>query len=305
MKKLTLLFISLFAFLTIFAGEVTEAEALQKAQQFMQGKQFKQRNLRRAPSADVKNNAYYVFNAEDGGFVIISGDDRTADILGYSETGVFDWGKAPSNVKWLLNFYKQFIDHLGTKPTQARPSDTPVSASNYKTIAPLVQTQWGQFAPYNNQCPELDGERCATGCVATAMAQIINYCKWPQEQTSTVAAYQTGTEKINMSQLSPTSFNWDNMQETDIARLMLYCGQSVQMDYGIVESGAMVEDAPFKEVFGYSKSARIISRDVMYSEWENILYDELSNSRPVLYKGGNHAWVIDGYKDGLFHMNWG
>jgi hypothetical protein len=303
MKKLTFLLISVFVSLLSFAGEVTEQDALQKAQQFMKGKQFKQMNLHRAPS--MAGNAYYVFNAEDGGFVIVSGDDRTAEILGYSETGVFDWGKAPSNVKWLLNFYKQFIDHLGTNPTQARSSDTPVSASDKKTITSFVKTQWGQFAPYNNQCPELNGERCATGCVATAMAQIINYCKWPQEQTGTVAAYQTGTEKINMSQLSPTSFDWDHMQEADIARLMLYCGQSVQMDYGIVESGAMVEDAPFKDVFGYSKSVRIISRDVMYSEWENILYDELANNRPILYKGGNHAWVIDGYKDGLFHMNWG
>jgi len=305
MKKLTLLLIGLFVSLVSFAGKVTEAEALLKAQKFMQGKQFKQKNLRRAPSVDVKNNAYYVFNAEGGGFVIVSGDDRTAEILGYSETGVFDWGKAPSNMKWLLSFYKQYIDQLGTKPTQARPSNTPAFASDKKDIAPLVKTQWGQFAPYNNQCPELDGQRCATGCVATAMAQIINYCQWPQGLTGTVAAYQTGTEKINMPQLTPTSFDWDNMQEADIARLMLYCGQSVQMDYGIIESGALVEDAPFKDVFGYSKSVRIISRDVMYSQWEIILYDELANSRPILYKGGNHAWVIDGYHDGLFHMNWG
>ena len=308
MRKLLLLILTLFiADLAVMAGSVSETEALQKAQQFMQGKLFKQKSLRRAPSINAKDNAYYVFNVENNeGFVIVSGDDRMTEILGYAETGQFDMEEAPSNIKWLLNFYQQFTDSIRKSPTKAYPSQRRAS-DNKTNITPLVQTQWGQFAPYNNMCPKVGGQHCVTGCAATAMAQVINYCQWPQGQTSAVPAYVTETEIISMPQLAPTSFDWDNMKDEDIARLMLYCGQSVKMNYGLEESSSDNSAKPFTEIFGYSKSVRKILRDLMFSEldWEDILYHELENKRPVFYSGGAHGWVLDGYKDGFFHMNWG
>lgn len=115
MRKIYFLLISLFFSLMSFAGAVTEEQALQKAQQFMQGKQLKQMNLRRAVS--TAGNAYYVFNAENnGGFVIVAGDDRMPEVLGYAEQGNIDLSKAPDNVKWLLDYYARIAQSLKNCP---------------------------------------------------------------------------------------------------------------------------------------------------------------------------------------------
>ena len=142
------------------------------------------------------------------------------------------------------------------------------------------------------------------------MAQIINYHQWPQGYTSGISAYTTGTNGISMPQLDPTSFNWNDMTDDEIARLMLYCGQSVNMDYDIYTSGAGNPESVFKDIFGYSKAvAGTLGVNFSPSHWEEILYNDLENGRPVYYSGSNslggHAFVVDGYKDGLFHINWG
>ena len=308
MKKLTLLFISLFTFLTMFAGEVTEAEALQKAQQFMQGKSFQQKNLRRAPSKNVESKAYYVFNADNnGGFVIIAGDDRMPEILGYADHGNIDMRHLPCNMEWLMSCYTNMIDSLNAYGVNRKWSSR--RANNYAKIDPLITTKWGQGAPYNKYCPEVEGEKCPTGCVATAMAQIINYKRWPQEKTTSVDAYTTNSG-INMPALEPTSFNWDNMTDDDIARLMLYCGQAAKMNYMLGGSAAEEPSEALKTVFGYSKSTKSWLIKLFEAEHlEETVYKELAKDCPVYYSGSNsvegHAFVVDGYKDGMFHINWG
>ena len=308
MKKLTLLFIGLFVSLITFAGEVTEQQALQKAQQFMQGKQFKQKNLRRAPSTASK--AYYVFNAENnGGFVIVSGDDRTPEILGYAEKGRLMPATAPCNVKAWLEYCSKIIEDLNQHEGQHAPT---IVHEIKPEVSPMVSTLWGQGFPYNGQCPQVDGENCVTGCVATAMAQIINYNRWPQSETSAVGAYYTSSYHFSLEQLEPTSFNWDNMTSSDIARLMRYCGQTVRMDYGPWESGADVNYIvpALTGVFGYSKVAQLKERSNYSSdEWDELIYEELAAGRPVIYNGwgnvGGHTFVVDGYKDAFFYVNWG
>jgi hypothetical protein len=306
MKKIYFVSICLFISLVTFAGEVSEQQALQKAQQFMQGKQFKPGNLRRAASS--ANNAYYVFNAENnGGFVIVAGDDRMPEILGYSDKGNIDMQHLPCNFQMLLNSYAKAVDSLDyyhvTNPYTNRRT---ASRTN---IEPLIKTHWGQGAPYNNYCPEVNGQRCLTGCVATAMAQIINYKQWPKSQTATVESYTT-EDGINMPALEPTSFDWSNMTDDAVARLMLYCGQSVKMNYGPTASGAYdYIGRPLKEVFGYGQRVTDFNGYVFVDLMEDIVYQELSENRPVYYTGHNssdgHAFVVDGYKDGLFHINWG
>jgi len=289
------------------AGEVTEQQALQKAQQFMQGKQFEHRNLRRA--ASTAGNAYYVFNAEDnGGFVIVAGD-RVKDILGYSERGNFDLAKAPSNVRWWLGQYEKAISSLGKETHRAisRRAETVKDA-----ISPFITTTWGQFSPYNDQCPEINGEHCVTGCVATAMAQVINYTKWPESATGEIASYTTKTNQIAVPKLEATTFDWGNMTDTDIARLMRYCGQAVKMDYGLGESGSYDANIPGALIgkFGYDNNIRIVYRNGYNSEtWENMIYNELKAGRPIIYGGqsGNsgHSFICHGYMDGMYYINWG
>ncbi len=308
MKKIYFFLIALFVSLTMFAGEVTEQQALQKAQQFMKGKQFKQKNLRRAPS--TAGNAYYVFNVENnGGFIIVAGDDRVKDILGYSERGSFDLTKAPSNVRWWLSQYEKAVNNSGkgTRRVLARRTETVK-----EEIAPFITTTWGQFSPYNDQTPEINGEHCVTGCVATSMAQVMNYTKCPESATGEIAGYTTKTNQIAVPKLEATTFNWSNMTNSDIARLMRYCGQAVKMDYGLGESGSSDANIPGALIgkFGYDKNMRIVYRNGYNSEtWENLIYNELKAGRPVIYGGqsgnGGHSFICHGYRDDMFYINWG
>ena len=304
MNRLTLFLIGFFVALSAFAGKVTEQEAMQKAQLFLQGKQFMQKkSLRRAPSTKkVSTEAYYIFNVEDkDGFVIVSGDDRLPDILAFSEKGNVDMKTLPCNMEWLLTCYENVIDSLDVYPMMQ--TQVLRHAAKRPSIEPLITTTWGQGAPYNKYCPEINGEKCPTGCVATAMAQIINYHKWPQSQTACVDAYITESSGINMPALEPTTFNWSNMTEDDIARLMLYCGQSTEMDYLLDGSGARIAPSEvLRNIFGYGKSThswliKLFEADHL----EQTVYDELSEDHPVYYTGYSdsedvgHAFIVDGY----------
>ncbi len=308
MKKIYFFIITLLVSLTMNAGEVTEQQALQKAQQFMKGKQFKQVNLRRA-TAITEGNAFYVFNVENnGGFVIVSGDDRIPCILAYSEKGILNPEKVPSNVKWMLDYYKKVFLQLKNNPQATQTT----SRAPLVSVGPLITTTWDQSTPYNDLCPVYGSERCLTGCVATALAQVINYNRWPLESTNIVPAYTSSSLKIEMPQLEATQFKWDNMTNNDIARLMLYCGQAVQMDYGVNESGAFpyMEVVALTSVFGYSQSTHQVSRNSYNEEeWESLLHQELVEGRPIVYdghgSGGGHCFVVHGYDNGMFYINWG
>ncbi len=311
MRKLLLLILTLFiANMAVMADRVSEAEALQKAQQFMQGKKFKMDGKRRAISPQQQQPAYYVFNAEsDGGFVIVAGDDRMPDILGYSEKGNINMRNIPCNMEWLMNCYTQTLDSLNAYGITHKWSSR--RSNNFATIEPLIMTTWGQHAPYNKYCPEIEGEKCPTGCVATAMAQIINYKKWPQGETTAVDAYTTHSG-ISMPALEPTTFDWSNMTDDDIARLMLYCGQAARMNYLLSGSGTGEPSEALKSVFGYSNSTKSWLIKIFESEHLiETVYNELADDRPVFYTGysktnnDGHAFVVDGYKDGMFHINWG
>lgn len=311
MRRLLIWTFCLTAFLTGYAEKVTEQQALEKAQQFMLGKSFmlppKARQLK-GQSQVADNNAFYIFNVEDnGGFVIVAGDDRLPSILGYSERGSLNSDSVPCNVRSLLDYYKKVVSSLGTSDNSVRS----VRQVSKPEVKPLVTTQWDQGAPYNTYCPELNGSRCITGCVATAMAQVINYNRWPQGMTGSVPGYTTEFAGIEMPPLEPTQFVWDNMTSDDVARLMLYCGQSVEMNYGLTDSGAFPQMEPdaLVNVFGYSQRAHYVEH-ASYSEeeWDDLLYNELVEQRPIVFNGfgaGGHTFVVHGYRDGYFYINWG
>ncbi len=313
MRKTLLIFASLFVCLMMMAGEVTEQEALRTAQQFLQGRNFQQRTLHRAQQQGVEQ--FYVFNADQqGGFVIVSADDRTIPVLGYSETGSLDYAALPSHIKAWLDSYADQIKAIGRGMAPAR---TTILGD---AIAPLVPCRWDQDAPYNLQCPKKGETLCVTGCVATAMAQVMYYHRWPKLPVAPLEGYSYGG--VTASALPGTTFKWDLMRDTylqsdtdegadAVAELMRYCGQAIGMSYSPDGSGGNVYASDMTGYFGFSKTARTVTRaDYTTSAWEQMIYQELKEKRPVLYEGynesGGHEFIIDGYdENGLFHVNWG
>lgn len=278
---------------------------------------------------------FYVFNRNEknGGFVIVSADDRAETILGYADSGYFNIDSISDNMAYWLGTYTDELAFLATLPESenisvAIPKTEQKATNDFPTaVAPLLgSTAWNQGSPYNLQCPLYDGiNHSVTGCVATAMAQIMYYHKWPLIGTGASEAYVTRSYEISVPSVNfaSTTYDWNNMtptynsssttaEQNAVATLMYHCGVSVSMDYA-ESSGAYSSDVPTALVnyFGYDNSIRKISRSYYEKdEWKNILKAELSASRPVYYSGrsnsGGHAFVCDGYDaDGLFHFNWG
>lgn len=339
MKKY-LLIISLFVSQLLMAGPVTQEQALQKASDFMTAKKGSTGAMRRAPltlrsmTATSADAPLYVFNIDGGGYVIVSGDDRTYDVLGYSTTGQLDERTMPANLREVL---QQYADIIGRIRIENLPNSTASAAPRRATraaIAPLLKSEWNQGLPYcastpqSNACDPYDGYHCVTGCVATAMAQLMYYHKWPAQTTTEIPAYTSKGDvgAFNMPAIpAHTPIDWNAMQDTyqtdytgtaaenAVANLMKYCGTSVQMGYGTSSSAptAWVPDMLVK-YFDYEEStARYIDRvNYSYDEWQDIIYQELQAKRPVLFSGqsssGGHAFLCDGYdSDDLYHINWG
>ena len=331
MRFLALCLMALLLPLTMWAQAIDESEARQRAQAFLSercgGKQKTVRPAFRGRRAKSRRGTtacdYYIFNAEAGsGFVIVSGDDRTIPILGYSDEGSFQAGKMPEGLKVLLEDYSAQI--AGLEDNDAQALDGRRKAQVRKAIAPLIQTKWDQGLPYYNDCPEIDSEKPYTGCVATAMAQVMYYHRWPTGDCYPIPGYTTETEKLNLPELPATTFNWDAMKKTyspedtgasadAVAKLMKYCGWAVQMDYGLDGSSAFLPTTAeaLKTYFNYDNGARYAYRNsYTYAEWVELIYSELAARHPVLMGGQSssvgHAFVCDGYDtDDYFHINWG
>lgn len=329
MSKISTLFI--FAFLSVqvmFGANVSPSSARQKAISFflLKGKlagKSSTNSVRKAYSPSNSNQAFYVFNNGDNdGFVIIAGNDCCPEILGYSLTGHFDYASAPEQVRTWFDSYGEQIAWMkasGYKPVPARQK-------KYTPVKPLLGTiAWDQTYPYNLMTPCYVGTtHSATGCVATAMAQILYYHKYPA-QGSGQKTYKPETLNQTITvDFSQSHYGWDVMtptydaNSTDTARnavalLMRDCGVAVEMAYG-EQSGSMIDQwpVPLTTNFGYDGGLGYLTR-TYYSqtEWDDIIRSEIDNSRPVFATGftessGGHAFVFDGYdEDGLIHVNWG
>lgn len=330
-QRFTLFLLMALSCAITFAGPVDLEMARTKAAKFLKAQHGSSIVLTEtpeyAPARSIKGvatssdtPAYYVFNAEnENGYVIVSGDDRTEEILGYATNGSFDMDNMPENVKAWLQGYTEQIAMLETYVPQQQ--NAAQYTSQWTAIAPLTKTKWNQSAPYNNQCPLHDGERSVTGCTATAMAQVMKYHEWPKDKTKSVPSYQTATFKFTVPSLSATTFNWDGMKNTynngedgsAVAKLMRYCGQAIKSDYRKLSTGAYTSDVviALQEYFGYDQNIEMTNLSFhTISEWEAIIYNELKEARPVYHAGysmgGGHAFVCDGYDgNGMFHFNWG
>lgn len=340
-----LLFISFLTMvLAMWAGDVSPEQALKQAQNFVLNQVTAGRRAPGAtPQLALKGtvSGLYVFNvADDEGFVIVSNDDVAIPILGYSDSGSIDPNNMPANMRaWLQGYADEiaWAKKVGIKKSASPTTSTSRRAGSHSTatIPTLLSTHWDQRAPYYNNCPVAPpGYRCLTGCVATAMAQVMNKHQWPAGTTQIIPNYtwEKYTKYMNdgktygPGELGTTTFDWANMEdtydgtETDatataVATLMRYCGQSVKMDYWFNASSASVPEvaSALKTYFNYSSTTQYLSRSsYSYADWTDIIYYELSQGRPVIYGGqstdNGHCFVCDGYMyDGgdLFHINWG
>lgn len=336
--KRLLLLVWLLLPLAVFAGEVNEAEARKYAMSFLtaRGKQLPAKtSLKLSARGRMKKGAadspspYYIFNVPSaGGFVIVSGDDRTETILGYADEGCLSEDDMPDGLRCLLDDYAHQIAGLDDRSDIQR---TAKKAPARHAIAPLIKTHWNQGAPYNNNSPVISEKHTVTGCVATSMAQVMYYHKWPQQACEPIPAFSTTTEDISGASyelttepLLGTTFNWNAMtlsysssdtgEAADaVAVLMQYCGWSLRMKYGLGVSSAYdvsITEA-LKTYFGYDQGVHTAFRDhYSYSEWISLLYSELAARRPMVFggqsAGGGHSFICDGYDtDDYFHFNWG
>lgn len=266
--------------------------------------------------------ALYVFDQGKQGYLVVSADDVAAPILGYSTTGTFDPENIPDNMRWWLSQYEAEIEAAANDGNLQYAAS---SRAERAPIAPLVKATWDQSTPYNTYCPKLNGQLTVTGCVATAMAQAMSYHKWPEtfdadftyqwtnNGNSTLSWKQAGVELDWANMLDSYRGDYTPTQGNAVAMLMRACGYSVNMNYGVGASGAatiytlpaLVND------FGYDKGAYVALREYYsLADWENTIYDNLTNCGPIIYAGSNvevgHCFVCDGYsRDGYFHFNWG
>lgn len=265
--------------------------------------------------------ALYVFNKPEGGWMIVSADDVAAPVIGFSDSGAFDPVNIPDNLRGWLELCSEEI--LSASAAGAEPYVRTASrADSREQINPLVGTWWDQGSPYNNFCPLSSGRSTYTGCVATAMAQIMKYHNWPDKAGENASfSYSWNGETIS-ADFSNFEFDWANMNanyyygytytqaQTDaVAKLMQACGYSLRMRYGSDASAAYSEQVGNALVSYFRYDAGIHNEFRNYyssSEWENMIYENLKNVGPMVYWGGAHCFVCDGYRpDGYFHFNWG
>lgn len=330
MRRTYLLFLTLVVGIVAMAGPITPDEARQRITKYMSPRRAgaAAENLRLVATRhyqereDVMAPSLYMFNVGEGqGYVIAGADDRIPAVLGYSDQGALDPDNLPVNMQAWLEDYNDQMEYLNRHPEAAAPRKT-VSGSS---IDPLLTTTWGQGNPYNSMCPMDGDKRSVVGCSATAMAQVMNYWRWPNATTAEIPEYVTQDKQLTVPAIpAGTVIDWDNMlpqytgNETQaqidaVATLSLMCGASIQANYrSTATSGKTTRAAEvLKKFFDYDAAAHYENRDkYRTAAWNQKVYDELAAQRPLLYagssSGGAHAFVIDGYgDDDYFHVNWG
>ncbi|MEO6760524.1 MAG: thiol protease/hemagglutinin PrtT, partial [Saprospiraceae bacterium] len=288
---------------------------------------------------------YYIFAPATGaGYVLIAATKASMPVLGYSLNQPFPSNDVPDGMQFLLQWYADQLEYLQTNRVAATPQIAAEwkngglsQAENSAPVAPLLQTLWGQDGPYNGKCPKNSSNVAAlTGCVATAMAQLMRYWNYPSQATATSNICLTDNNPFDMnSDVSGTwctwaggGYDWSQMLDEytntspqgsrdQVAKLMFDCGIGAQMDYGTNVSNATANTAAYAmdTWFGYL-DCPIYLKDELSSDWKYILINNLNAGHPMYYEGDNrpyaggpgsgHAWVVDGYDGGnCFHMNWG
>lgn len=333
MKKIVLTLASLFVVVSIMANPVDIDEAQGRAASFLNSLPSAQAKAKRASSsmmslqqADAGFDHLYVFNnVENGGFVVVSADDKTDAVLAYSESGSYDAMQSNEALKAMLAGLNDEVAAVAASPFFTARNNTEYLEQDREPVYPLITTCWNQYDPYYHFCPTdpNSGTKSLVGCVAITLAQLMKYYKYPEQTTVTIPAYTTQSG-IEMPALPPTTFNYDLMlgyyvwdgltpnytsdQLEEVQKLLKYAGCAVEMQYASSGSAAIFDVARIAKYFGYRSDARLLyAGQYPRTTWEQMVYDELAAGRPVPYTAGavmqqNHSFIIDGYDGrGYFH----
>lgn len=328
MKRELMLIAAAAVMATAGAATLSPEEAMQRAFQgnSMRSKAMNVRDMRLSHTAKTVSGeaAAYIFTREgEPGFTILSANDVTAPVLGYSTSESFDAASMPPAMAWWLDQYAAQIEYAENHGMNYDANANYAPAS-WTSVGPLLKTKWGQDVPYNGMTPVQNNVQCPTGCVATAMAQAMNYFKYPANGEGN-KSYKWGSKTLVIN-FEKTVFDWDNMldfyakdeytdtQADAVALLMKACGYAVEMNYRADASGAQSPKiaAALKNYFRYDKNVKLHQREAYsYNDWMGMIYNNLRNCGPVIYNGndplaGGHSFIVDGYDgNGYFHLNWG
>ncbi len=358
MRRILLSIGLLLSLLPSNAQIVDETTAQQRALSFLssgrprrvKGQQSAKKVKLAHTSQGKKGNNYYAFNVGDGeGFVLIAAEERAEEVLGYAEKGTFDYASIPANVKWWLSQYDEQIEAVRAQEQQSNSQSSASSSkalsaasamvrtSQRHDIEPMITTQWDQVPPYNSQIPALgpdygDWSSFATGCIATALSQIMNFYQYPTHGVGSNAYtidYGTGEPLLFSADFANTTYHWDLMkpyydgsetpaEKEAIGTLLYHVGVANNMEYmPFTEGGssAIIQHIPYAMInyFDYDKSTTCEDRSwYTTAAWERMVYEELAAGRPVLYSGitpdfEGHTFICHGYRasDNHFLINWG
>lgn len=274
----------------------------------------------------------YIYNVGNEAFAIVSGDDAVEPILAYSMDGTFCTENVPEHIRQWLQTYVDEQNYYTNNAGSQRAFATATTQSAYpNSVAPILKSngeliQWDQSAPFNDDCPNYMGSRSAAGCVATALAQIMYYHRWPEKAQGGSKSYLTATYGIaDDFTFTGTTFDYGKMlpyyykglyteeQGAEAAKLTHAVGVAVDMDYAPEGSGAHSMDIgnAFVKYFNYDRNIHYVMRDYFtLGEWLDMIKGEISAGRPICYAGTSasigHQFVIDGYGgNGMVHINWG
>lgn len=319
-KPSQIAFLSAFLLFTthISAKEITPSAALGIAKRYVKIDKQAQRSLQTRATKSSLPTPYYIYNDAQGkGFVIVAANDDMGEVLAYSHNGSLDTTRLNPEARFLLQHYQQVYDHLKLHPAAKTRARATRAAS--EEVKPLLKSHWGQSYPYNKQTYYV------TGCVATAMAQIMYFHQWPKrgqgkntytlKYDNTQRSADFSKSEYKWAQMLPDyrSKNFNETQADAVAKLMNDVGISVFMQYAPHASGSSnyAAEQALRTHFDYDV-AMVAKQNEGSSSFLEIIQNELRKGFP-LYISGNasnsssgHAWVADGFdRNGMVHMNFG
>ena len=325
--KVFLLLLSAFVLGTSQAAEVSKEKAVSIARDIMADRAS---NVD-CESAEVKAvtyegiTAYYIVQFSKGGWALISADDMSSPLIGYSDTGKFQTENQPVNMQGMMDVYCQQISRNAQlrhasphKDWESLPSKTRSTRAADNKIAPIISVTWNQSGNYKKYCPKDANGQAVVGCVAVGMAQAMSVAQYPPRPYGSHSYSSSNYGSMFIDYDKEPDYNWTAIlsganAKDDVARFLYHCGMAVDMDYGVDGSGTQTSYIPgaLKRNFGYPDCVKYYTRSGYSGDWQDLILTELREGRAVAYSGHDpkknygHCFNLDGYDGSFFHVNWG
>ena len=317
LKKGFLVLTLLFSATANYADNVDFNAALRIARTYVNISKKTAKNLKTRAAATTTQQPYYVFNDDTGkGFVVVAGDDKMGEVLAYSHEASIDMANLNPEARYLFDSYRQVYEELGNNKTLTTRAG--VATKEADAVQPLLKSKWGQDYPYSKQT------QYVTGCVATAVAQVMYYHKWPAQGKGQESYTVKFDNTVRSADFTKSHYDWDNMlpdynrrnvttkQEDAVALLMNDVGIATNMQYTDRASSTQsyMAERALRNYFDYD-AALVTRANEGDDNFIEIVKKELRNGFPLYISGnsksgGGHAWVCDGFdKEDMFHMNFG